>query len=195
MAKRTLKCKKCSGVLVAEQREEGVCQYCQLKGKIDQEIENIQKLFEESGDPDLPRQLEELEMMASALKKKREEEEVVNVKEEDEDSKQDILDKQVNKEHDVDTSLDESLTQDKKEEGKLDEEDKKPDLLVKDETDIDDEEYAKSLPPGWTAKNVKVGFGSIIKHFIDITGRRFVSRIYAIRTLSKLGDRQEDVDT
>jgi len=193
MVNRTGMCKKCSGELLPEQREEGVCQYCQLKGKIDQEIENIQKLFEESGDPDLPRQLEELEMMASALKKKREEEEVVNVKEESEDSKQDILDKQVNEEHDA--SLNESLTSDKGEERQLGEEEKKPDLLVKEETDIDDEEYAKSLPPGWIAKNVKVGFGSIIKHFIDITGRRFVSRIDAIRTLSKLGDHQEDVDT
>ena len=61
-------------MLEKEQRQEGVCQYCQLKGKIDQEIENIRKLSEESGDPDLVRQLEELEMMGSALKKKREDE-------------------------------------------------------------------------------------------------------------------------
>ena len=155
MAKRTFRCKKCSVVLVKEQRQEGVCQYCQLKGKIEQEIDNIQKLFEESGDPDLPRQLEELEMMASALEKKREEEDV-SVK--DEDTKLGILDDGMSKGNESDGD-----------EGKSeDEEDKKPDTsLVKEETDIDDEEYAKSLPPGWKAMNVIVGGGSVIKHFID----------------------------
>jgi len=181
MAKRTFRCKKCSVVLVKEQRQEGVCQYCQLKGKIEQEIENIQKLFEESGDPDLPRQLEELKMMASALEKKKEEEDP-SVK--GEDTKLGILDDEMSGGNESIAGNDE------------DEEDKKPDNdLVKEETDVNDEEYAKSLPPGWKAMHVKVGGGSVIKHFIDASGRRFVSRIDAIRTLSKLGDRQGDVWT
>jgi len=183
-----MRCKKCSGVLEKEQRQEGCCQYCQLKGKIDQEIENMQKLFEESGDPDISRQLEELELMASALKKKRDEED--KVKEEEDDMKPDVLgfgDGEF-------VVSNEQIEHVNKEE--LEEEDKKPDLgLVKEEEDINDEEYLKSLPSGWTAKNVKVGFGSIIKHFLDPFGRRFVSRIDAIRTLSKLGDHREDVYT
>ena len=178
-----------------EQRQGEVCQYCQLKGKIDQEMENIQKLFEESGDPDLPRQLEELEIMASALKKKKEEEVAVK----DEDIKPNVttnLGKKGKEVLDCSLSNDDSVvTNEEKEDDEPEEEDIKPDLLVKEETDIDDEEYAKSLPLNWKAKNVKVGFGSIIKHFIDASGRRFVSRIDAIRTLGKLEDSQKDVDT
>eukprot|EP00092_Neocalanus_flemingeri_P015646 GFUD01016935.1.p1 GENE.GFUD01016935.1~~GFUD01016935.1.p1 ORF type:complete len:409 (-),score=87.94 GFUD01016935.1:7-1233(-) len=60
MARRTFRCKRCSGVLEKEQRKEGVCQYCQLRGKVDKDIKDRKH----SADEPLTRQLEELEIMA-----------------------------------------------------------------------------------------------------------------------------------
>ena len=187
MAKRTVRCKNCSGLLDKEHRKEGFCQYCQLSRKINQEIENMQKLYEESGDPDLARQLEELETMAKEIQNKRNFD--MGVKTEDD-----------SKGLHANLSIKEEERRSKKpkvesiEEVNDYDEEKKPDFgLVKEELEIDDEEYLKSLPENWSARNVRVGFGSVIKHFIDPSGKRHVSRIDAIRALSKLGDRQEDV--
>jgi hypothetical protein len=65
MAKRTLGCRSCSEVLDKEQRTEGVCKYCQLKAKIDKEIENIKTQSVENTASSI--QLEELERMKEAL--------------------------------------------------------------------------------------------------------------------------------
>ena len=189
MAKRTAKCNKCSGLLEKEHRKEEFCQYCQLKRKIELEIKNMQKLFEESGDPDIARQLEELETMSSELQKKRD----IDVEMKKESN---LIDIPVNQSIKEEESVNKKPKIESVEgENECDEE-KKPDFdFVKEELVIDDEDYLKSLPKNWSARNVRVGFGSIIKHFVDPTGKRYVSRIDAIRALSKLGDRQEDVFT
>jgi len=67
MAKRTVSCRKCSAVLDKEQRTEGVCQYCKLKGKIDEEIANIKSHSENAS---TAKQLKELELMREALERK-----------------------------------------------------------------------------------------------------------------------------
>ena len=41
----------------------------------------------------------------------------------------------------------------------------KPD--VKSRVDVSSEEYLSSVPPGWRVKELQVGFGSIIKQFMD----------------------------
>jgi len=71
MARRTLSCRKCSAVLDKEQRTEGVCQYCKLKCKIDEEIQNIKLHSEDAAEnASTARQLEELEVMREALERK-----------------------------------------------------------------------------------------------------------------------------
>ena len=88
MARRTLRCRKCSGVLEKEQRQERVCKYCQLKGKNDQEKENIKKYSDESGESTPATQLEQLELMGKALRGIQEDDE--NVKGSESRSEKDL---------------------------------------------------------------------------------------------------------
>jgi len=185
MAKRTARCKLCSNVLTRELKAGGICQYCQLKRKINEEIENVQALYEESGNPDLIRQLDELHAMATSL---------------DAETSR-TADSEAFNHTKNGTEFEDRLNQKLAEFELLNNseevKEEKPNIIhevaLKEETDVDNEEYLRSLPFGWTAKNVKVGFGSIIKHFIDPFGKRYMSRIEAIRTLGKKTDRLDDV--
>ena len=62
------------------------------------------------------------------------------------------------------------------------EEEEKKGLQVKTEIDP---EYLRSLPAGWSYRNVQVGLGNIIKRFISPAGKEFTSRIEAVRSLSE----------
>ena len=43
------------------------------------------------------------------------------------------------------------------------------------------EEYFDSLPPGWKVKSLEVGFGNIVKKFVNPSCKVFNSRIEAVR--------------
>jgi len=61
-------------------------------------------------------------------------------------------------------------------------------------TPVEDSDYLSSLPDGWSANTVEVGFGSKIKHFVNRRGKRFVSRIDAIRLLTASERRRDRED-
>ena len=67
------------------------------------------------------------------------------------------------------------------------------DQFVKTESVVDSEEYLKSVPPGWKVTELEVGFGSIIKKFIDPQGKIYMGRIGAVRKLKSQTDRQEEM--
>lgn len=60
-------------------------------------------------------------------------------------------------------------------------------------TDVDSEEYQASLPPGWRVRELRVGFGSIIKRFVGACGKEYHGRIAAIRRLARQEGREEDI--
>ena len=154
---------------------------------------NIQKLFEESGDPDLLQQLEELETMAGELKMRVTlkadvvKDNSIEIKPEDSKENFNAFLKTKVTGNDGGELVTNGLQNESQDElGSIE--------IVKEETDVDDKDYVLSLPNGWKAKNVKVGFGSVIKHFIDPSNKRYVSRIDAIRTLSNDELRNDEVE-
>jgi len=152
------------------------------KRKLEEEIKNVQELSEESGHPNIARQTKE----SSELHKKKDIVKQLNASKDLHPTRSNEEEGSVSKKAKVDSFQGDEY---------YDEEEKSDDGLVKEETEIDDEEYLKSLPKNWSARNVKVGFGSVIKQFLDPSGKRYFSRIDAIRALSKSGDHQEDVVT
>ena len=72
------------------------------------------------------------------------------------------------------------------------EEDEGQEKMLKLETDLTSPEYLASLPPGWTVRQLQVGFGSIIKRFVCPGGKEYLGRVGAIRRLAGLEGRQEE---
>ena len=64
--------------------------------------------------------------------------------------------------------------------------------MLKQETDLTSPEYLASLPPGWSVRQLQVGFGSIIKRFVCPGGKEYLGRVGAIRRLAGLEGRQEE---
>ena len=64
--------------------------------------------------------------------------------------------------------------------------------MLKQETDVTSPEYLASLPPGWSVRQLQVGFGSIIKRFVCPGGKEYLGRVGAIRRLAGLEGRQEE---
>ena len=66
----------------------------------------------------------------------------------------------------------------------------KPDVNSK--VDVSSKEYLSSVPPGWRVKELQVGFGSIIKQFVDSGGKTYKGgRIGAMRGMAAAGRQEE----
>ena len=57
-----------------------------------------------------------------------------------------------------------------------------------------EEEYLDSIPKGWSVKNIEVGFGNVIKNFVSPSGKRFNSRVEAIRAMLLSEDVNDKMD-
>ena len=64
--------------------------------------------------------------------------------------------------------------------------------MLKQDTDVSSPEYLASLPPGWSVRQLQVGFGSIIKRFVCPGGKEYLGRVGAIRRLAGLEGRREE---
>ena len=168
-------CKNCNAALVKTEEESSICQFCTLTSKIENEIENLRSISAKSSDPDVLRQLTELELMRETLQNKKEEktevETVGNTSADSEDLSFVDID-------DV-TSAQPSPAVQLSERGDAD----------------DDSEYQQSLPPGWKVNWVRVRFGKHIKNFSDAAGKKYFSRIDAIRALSGAAGREAELAT
>ena len=70
-----------------------------------------------------------------------------------------------------------------------------PENKIKVEGDVGiEEEYLDSIPKGWSVKNIEVGFGNVIKNFVSPSGKRFNSRVEAIRAMLLSEDVNDKMD-
>jgi len=186
-AKRMQKCEVCS----KRYSQQDICQYCMLSVKISDKSDSIGGgPLSHSNDPDLTKKLNKLEKVVhNASEYRISKEENLNKS-----------DRSLRKDQTFSLDFNNSIVYDEEEEddeGDSEAEthchdDKKSNFIIKEESDIE-HEYVKSLPSGWKVVKLKVGNGSVINHFVDTSGKRYISRIEAIKSLVKNGGSEEDI--